>query len=273
MINLFALSVVVGQSYYEQCLRTIPAWLKGWGMRDKWYIVISDTGEPFVNPPWYKHEPDAFDVGYDPRRPWCARVVTQEFHRHGAFLNKGAGLNDVLRNQLHSDGHIIKENFWILLFDCDILPPPNWRQAVEAANPIPGHIYGCHRRQPGCGHTAFIAGKPEPDIYPDGVPCGYFMLFHASDDAMKWTPAIPDQFYHAGSYDSELLERWPPGRQHMLPLIVDHLGEPGKNWFGPGNEARMAELKANRRMGKSWRNETVANVAALHPRPDATRPS
>ena len=60
-------------------------------------------------------------------------------------------------------------------------------------------------------------------------------------------PMLDTGWRHAGGYDSEFEFRWPPTRRVRIPgLVLTHIGLPGANWCGVGNDAAMAELKRRR---------------------------
>lgn len=139
-------------------------------------------------------------------------VSADEFTKHGAHFNKGAALNVALGQARPTD--------WILSLDCDVLPPPNWREHL--AEITPGTLYGCRR-------TDKLATKP----------WGYFQLWHASDDRAK---AFAECYDHAGRYDAVFADGWPRNRRKVLPFTVRHLGEPARYWHGPGNEHLTREL-------------------------------
>lgn len=153
---------------------------------------------------------------------------TEVFYADGAAFNKGAALSEAFEA-------VVPWKDWIALIDADIVPPRNWKQILEQEQPQPGHLYGAHR--------VLENGRR----YHDGEIAGFFQLFHTSDPHVQRRPLVETNWVHAGGYDSELQFRWKPHQRVHLPIDMTHLGEPGKNWFGVGNEAEMRTMLAARR--------------------------
>jgi hypothetical protein len=131
---------------------------------------------------------------------------TDAFLKHGAHFNKGAALNSAYAQASPQD--------WVLSLDCDVVPPPNWRDHLEGIQP--GTLYGCKRSDK-------LATQP----------WGYFQLWHTSD---AQAGPFEECYAHAGRYDAAFMQRWPTHRRKVLPFTVEHLGTPAKHWHGPGNE-------------------------------------
>ena len=162
--------------------------------------------------------------------------TTDIFYENGALFNKGAALNAEV-------GEIIASGYigWILLFDADIIPPDGFTQKLRHIRQ--GNIYGALRK---------INGTvcKEPEI------AGFFQLFHSRDKNVTQLPHIPDQYYHAGNYDSEFQSRWPREKRIKLDIVCEHLGDT-ENWCGINNPTAMAALREQRRKGQKWQEETV----------------
>lgn len=160
-------------------------------------------------------------------------LTTDAFYRDGAFFNKGRAIQEAREAFPHPD--------WTLLVDADVVPPANWLEVLQYAEPRPGFLYGARRQTEG---GTMIA---------DGELAGFFQLFHASDPNAG---PLPTRYIHAGNYDSEFMMRWPGNRQVILPLVLTHQGEPGRNWCGVGRDAELAAIRKQRRH-RSWRREIV----------------
>jgi hypothetical protein len=168
--------------------------------------------------------------------------VTDLFYRDGASFNKARAMQSAI------EAHGIGTAGWILLFDADILPPPDWRQTVARSNPTPGTLYGatrCHEH-----------GQPIPDR--ETAP-GYFQLLHGNDPHAR-PPLLETHWAHAGNYDTRLQARWPPEcRRRIKDLLLVHLGETG-NWHGRSEEGRRrmsAMYQERRRRHGAWDHETI----------------
>lgn len=164
----------------------------------------------------------------------AALHVTDAFFADGALMNKGRAMQEARA--------LVPREDWQLFIDADVIPPEGWLPILEAEAPKPGTLHGARR------------------VSEDGAPiddrelAGFFQLFHSSDPRAQ--APLERKFRHAGNYDSAFMLRWPAGLRRILPLELEHLGEPGKNWCGVGNDRAMAELRKRRRT-KSWRTETV----------------
>ena len=161
--------------------------------------------------------------------------VTDAFWRDGALFRKGLALQEA-RSFLPPGG-------FHLFLDADVMPPEDWLAQLEAADLQLGMLHGARR------------------IYEDGRPindrelAGFFQLFHSSDP--RGLAPLATNFWHAGNVDSDFMLRWPRALQRILPLQLTHLGEPGVNWCGVGNEAAIARLREARKRGRSWRDEVI----------------
>jgi hypothetical protein len=185
-------------------------------------------------------------------------IATDAFTSGGAKFNKGAAISAAYdhlspppalaaQGLTPAAGGLLSEpDCWVLFFDADILPPPDWWKALATAKLEPGHLYGARRYK--------TDGTPEPDQ----DMAGFFLLAHASDPNMRVRPVVDTHWYHAGNYDSTFMDRWPRERRHVLPLHLVHHGEMGRNWCGVGNDADVRRLHAERRRrGGRWDHETV----------------
>lgn len=171
----------------------------------------------------------------------CARHgvrthATDVFFAYGASFNKGGALDEGVT--------VLAPVDWLLIFDADCLPPPSWRDQLEAAPPVPGHIYG--------------GGRTDEDGTPMslvGLVLGFLQLFHVTDPAMQERPLFGD-WSSAAAYDVVFAERWPRALWRRVPFTVVHLGESNVHWCGRGNAAGMAQLRANRKR-HGWQHERL----------------
>lgn len=163
-------------------------------------------------------------------------ISTVAFKRDGAAFNKAAAMEDGLALSVPND--------WVLFFDADIVPPPDWRAQLESHAPTPGNLYGARRI------------KDTRRAIWDGELAGFFQLWHVSDPVAQDRPLL-GSWQSAGSYDSEFMFRWEPERRIILPLAMVHLGEDGRNWCGVGNSAGMERLIAERRRRGGYRHERL----------------
>ena len=115
-------------------------------------------------------------------------VQSDAYLKPGPF-SKGGMINAGLASIPRED--------WILLLDSDIILARNTREVFEAGQPDPCNLYFAQRRAvpdlPAWLRTP-AALRPEPhtmNLIPEGdcngLPIGYFQLFHA------WAPALEDR--------------------------------------------------------------------------------
>lgn len=155
-------------------------------------------------------------------------VTTDVFYWHGARFNKGAALNIGLAAMNPLD--------WVLNFDADILPYPDWREQIQTLDRT--MLYGADRY--------YDSRRIVPD-WP--FPCGYFHLWNV-DDPRTWVRPLYDvQWGHAGNYDATFLERWPEHLRGRIQTKLIHQGEPRANWFGVGESVNPDEMKALHEIG------------------------
>lgn len=202
-MHISGITTCVGPIYAAYLERTLPVWL---GTMELTIVASTEIS-------WHDEVGEAIggatavvDRKNRPIHGYWWYVLTDAFHKHGAHFNKGAALNAAYAQASPSD--------WVLSIDCDVLPPPNWRDYL--ADIEPGYLYGCHRSDK-----------------RSGTPYGYFQLWHTSDAQAR---PFAECYDHAGRYDTEFMERWPESKRRMLPFTVEHLGEPAKHWHGPGKE-------------------------------------
>lgn len=218
--------------YADKLRIGLPNWLRG-GFASAWGASGNLT---VVTTPW-----DAETMALCSPQINTAVYRTNAFYEDGATFNKGRAIVKAVEAcGLGED--------WVLLFDADIEPPPDWLAQVIAADPQPGTIYGARRVQ------------AEGGVIPDGEPAGYFLLFHSSDAGARVRPFTDTQWTHAGCYDSTFLARWPRDKQAWLPFTVTHHGLPGTNWFGVGNDHLMRAMVRERAERGGYRHETVGWV-------------
>lgn len=160
--------------------------------------------------------------------------VTEAFFEDGALFNKGAAMQEARA--------LLPQSDWHLFLDADVVPPPDWATRLEAADTKLGCLHGARR--------VLEDGRP----IDDRELAGFFHLFHSADP--RASHPLDRDWLHAGNYDSTFMQRWPRELQRILDLELVHLGEPGVNWCGKGNDAAMKQIREQRRT-RSWRSETV----------------
>src|SRR5688572_2133199 len=168
----------------------------------------------------------------------CNVWRTDAFYRNGAWFNKG------LAQQ--AAWFMVPKDDWLLLIDADVIPPVDWRQQVEQANPQPGWLYGCFRYDE--------YGSKLPD---DTHGYGYFQFFHASDPLAQRHPFFDTYWEHAGNGDSFIMLRWRNEGKlaPALPLKVVHPGGKSENWYGRGQHEKFKAMQAERRRrGGGWKS-------------------
>lgn len=163
-------------------------------------------------------------------------IVTDLFYADGAVFNKSSAMSWAYELRRGDD--------WQLFFDSDIVPPANWRSQIPD-DLEPGRLYGCHR---------LIDGRR----FPDRELAGFFQLFHASDPCAQKRP-IFSGWKTASGYDSEFQFRW-GNKKSWLDLEVVHLGPPGRNWCGRGNDAGMRQLMQERRLRGGYKHEQMNDI-------------
>lgn len=216
-MRIDAITVCVGEMYVEQLARAIPVWLD---TLDSLTIATDSAGLAV----WLWAQPCA---ALSPLEK-VHFAVTDVFTQHGAAFNKGAALNVAYDQASPSD--------WVLAFDADIIPPPNWREIVEHEAER-GYLHGCGRVR----EDNQLAIR-ERILHP----LGFFQLWHTSDPRSWRWPLFPPDYPCAGGYDAEFAEHWPRDHWRKLPFDVTHQGEHGVNWFGQGSAEKTIAWRANR---------------------------
>jgi hypothetical protein len=164
--------------------------------------------------------------------------------RGAATFNKARAMNEA-----------IPREGWVLFFDADILPPVGWLDVVTRSGPTCGNLYGAARRQ---GESAADESKDDLPMIPDRELAGFFQMWHRDDPiASARGGKILNEWTHAGGYDSDFAFLWPQMRRIILPITTLHIGEPGRNWCGRGNDVAMAALRAKRRQMNGHRHERL----------------
>lgn len=161
---------------------------------------------------------------------------TDMFYANGAAFNKGAALSEAIEVcGLRRD--------WILSFDADILPYPNWRTHV--AKCVKGSVYGSHRYYvPENGPFALDRTQKLESTYP----IGFFQLFHAEDPVIVKRATVFDMCWpHAGHYDTAFTKLWHVRRRILLDIPLRHIGLTGRDWAGIGQQPA------------TWSSEPMAN--------------
>jgi hypothetical protein len=157
-------------------------------------------------------------------------LETSLFTDYGAFFNKGAALSSAFV--------YVDPKDWVLHFDADIIPPPNWRKTIVPYIQI-GNLYGAVR--------VYSNGQLISDPGPP-FPYGFFHLWNVTD-RFSWVRPLWDLFWpSAGHYEVSFLERWPDKNRIGLPLKLVHPCEPRTGWFGESEEG-VGHMKEDARLG------------------------
>ena len=205
-MRIDAITCCVGEAYCEKLLRALPLW-RQWCRTVTVVTTLEDKS--------YRR----IAVG----RPDGVNVVCRDdaLKAHGATFNKGAVLCEAFA--------CANPQEWCLHFDADILPPANWFECCKTA--VPGNLYGVKR---------FTEDGKLIDELPLH-PYGYFHLWHTSDrHSWRW-PLFETHHPHAGNYDANFADHWPRENRLELGFSVTHMGEPRRNWFGPGADPKHME--------------------------------
>lgn len=187
--------------------------------------------------------------------PGVSVFETDAFTRHGARFNKGLAFEEGF-DRLGRHG-------WIVIFDSDILFPPE----MQLAKLQPTKLYGCHRRilEDPSKWSETLDWKTCPVWRDGGAPIGFFQLFHAGDPVLKnrrlwYEPTYP----HAGGCDDFFMNHWHPDNRVILPSDVLHLGKVDTNWWGVDQTGR--DMMARFCKENGWHR-----AAARFPREAAAR--
>lgn len=202
--------------------------------------------------------------------------VTDAFTRDlptggGAAFNKGRAMAEACEAcGLRAADPAEADGGWLLTFDSDVIPPVDWRRALEMSRPslASGKLYGCRRWQ--LDELAPIpggpAGEPTGTPMPQGWVIGFFCLFALSDPHLPGAPEPLFQIHwgHCGNYDTEFTNRWARSDQIILNhLRCWHLGPERQNWVGRSPQARaqlQRILSDRRRRGGTWQHERIAGL-------------
>lgn len=204
-MRIDGITTCVGAEYAGYLAEALPVWMK---TLDSVTIVTSHNG--------------VCDMAFQPI-PLSLVRTTDAFATDARQFNKGAALNYGIRFvQSCTVGRD-----WILAFDCDIIPPLDWRIIAE------------QQIQRGNLYTAKRYDQQGKQLDRRFYPRGYFQLWHASDPHYRREPIFDDHHKHAGRYDTAFANQWPQANWHDLGLKLTHQGQKSKNWFGPGTTAEQ----------------------------------
>lgn len=195
-MRIDGLVVCVGEQYAHYLEKSLPIWLET--LDD--LLIVTDYNTRKLN-------------GY-------ITYQTDVFYQHGAHFNKGAALSEAFAALNPTD--------WVLNFDADIIPEPDWRKIAETQIKV-GTLYGATRRYE---NFHFDPQSTFPDLW------GYFHLWNVADIHSWKRPVYPVDCGHAGNYDHTFLKQWPVENRCELEIELIHQGEPRNNWFGEGEKAR-----------------------------------
>ncbi len=204
-MRIDGLVTCVGEKYAGYLSRSLPVWSD---TLDSLTIVTSHTS----------FSPAILPVN-------CSFYETDLFTAYGAHFNKGLALSAAFG--------LLNPTDWVLNFDADILPEPDWRKKIEPILQV-GNLHGCSRRYRDDGSC--IPDSNFPDLW------GFFHLWHVDDPHTWIRPVYPIDVGHAGNYDHTFQRQWEPENKIDLPIHLIHQGEPRGHWFGaenPRNEKYM----------------------------------
>lgn len=154
-------------------------------------------------------------------------ISTDAFFEDGGRFRKSRGINTGLARMRKAD--------WVLVMDCDIILPENFREVLDEEDLAPDCLYACRRHLYRTHEHWSKRDTIEPESEEhlerrNGAGRGFFQLFHASSSA--WTGRYPEQSGDASVDDIAFQRRWPAARRKYLPFHVAHLGEIRTNWQG-----------------------------------------
>lgn len=176
--------------------------------------------------------------------------VTDVFYENGAKFNKGAALSEAI----NCNGFREYAD-WILVFDADIVPPEDWRVAINKMEFEQDKLYGTYRywvKEDG----PLTVDKTHK--MPQGWVLGFFTMFHNCNPVVT-NPVFDIWWPHAGAYDTEFTNKFPKNKQVLLDIPMIHLGEERCNWVGRGDKEGMKQLLASRKAPGDWKHERMAN--------------
>jgi len=229
-MRIDGITTCAGEQYAGYLARSLPVWLDT-------LDSVTVVGLP--------NEIDRLWYGFlcEPSLQIPVQVVsTDAFTSNGASFNKGAALNYGIRCNLPTRSQHLPS--WLLSFDCDILPPANWREIAERQLER-GNLYGAPRYSP-------EGGRVDRRWYPRG----YFQLWHVTDPHYRRSPVFDENWPDAGGYDTAFASQWPLGKWVDLGIALVHQGEKAKHWCGPGGTAgqnREAVRRAIERQARAGR--------------------
>jgi len=215
------IGITVSVGYADKLRQTLLTWQKG---LDLVYVITDDNDN------------DTAEV---------AEVIeavthrTSVFYDNGATFNKGGAMDELIKFF-----PVMEYSGWVCVFDADILPPVNWHECMSTLEV--GNLYGAPRYQDGVKYI------PDP---PYEMP-GYFWIFHTDDPHLPHNPTFTS-WKHAGNYDTVFKDNWPAEKRVKLPLRLNHIGQPGRNWWGIGNEGKMKDMYMERAIKRGYEHERV----------------
>jgi hypothetical protein len=282
-VRIFGITVSV--NYADLLAAALPTWL---ATLDGLMVVTTPEDEATVEAcaKALAETPDrrargVFDVGHGlymrampfregPGVTDIQMFKTNAFYDDGAVFNKGKVMAEAMAHldecqetcgfRLYGPPasclcrKVSNVDVWIATFDADVVPPQDWREVVEGVSTtvasskvLPGVLYGAYR----CWRET----KDDPwRLFEEYEVAGFFQLWHARDPHVlgedgSWThPFYDPHWRHAGGYDSAHAMRWSVNQQVRLPIVFEHEGVPGQNWWGRGNADAMAETVVRRHM-------------------------
>lgn len=179
---------------------------------------------------------------------FCKQTETQYIiadpKHNNAIFNKGKLINTAIQALDHKD--------WILIFDSDILIPPN---VVNQLNNLdPECIYGMKRKMVytpldlelyARGDRSRLQTWEDDYMFENGTEKlpGCFHLFHTKHNRL-----YPEGFRHAGFSDSAFSKLWPQPNRRILDGYCLHFGKPVRNWYGRRSQKFVIRRRTVKRL-------------------------
>lgn len=202
-MRIDGITTAVGDSYIDILEQALPVW---------WETLNSLTIATKPNTHDIRRLNDLIHNNYGPK------FRAFETGAFGQYFNLGAARNAAFDRSNPTD--------WVLSFDCDIIPPMDWRKIAEK-EVVRECLNGARR---------FDRKGKCLDGYKY-IPKGYFQLWNVNDPYYYRPVPFIEWCEHAGRNDTIFRKQWP--EYNELGFRLTHIGEKTKNWFGEGTTPRQ----------------------------------